>query len=393
MTATENPKSEPPRGRSSSGLRWIGLACLLVLTGLLAAGIYGHLRQKRAQEDFARENAAVHVEIVHVHARDKDSDLILPANVTAVHQTTLNARVNGYIAKWLVDIGDPVKEGQLLAEIAAPELDQQLAQARQQLQEAQASYELARANAKRSSELVVQQAVSIEEDDTDQSAFRAADASVKAGQANVDQFLAMENFKKVTAPFAGKITDRSIDIGSLVTAGSGTAGTPLYTLAATNPLNIFANVPQSLAPSIHTGLKVKLLVEEYPNRDFEATVVRTAEAIDPASRTLNTEMQIENDDGALYAGMYIRVKFNLGRDGAPVVIPATAFVFRQGGSQVAVLTKENRVHWQKIQVGRDFGDEMEVLSGLADNDAVILNPTDDLTEGLAVLPEPPGGAK
>jgi membrane fusion protein (multidrug efflux system) len=165
----------------------------------------------------------------------------------------------------------------------------------------------------------------------------------------VNRLLALEAFKQVTAPFAGRITARQIDVGSLVNVGSGSPGTPLYTVAQTNPLNIFANVPQSDAPSVHEGLKVRLLVEEYPTRNFEATVVRTADALDPASRTLNTEMQIANDDGALFSGMYAQLEFTLRDAGSPIVIPASAFVFGADGSKVATLTKDSRVHGKRLQ--------------------------------------------
>ncbi len=172
---------------------------------------------------------------------------------------------------------------------------------------------------------------------------------MNADKANVARLMALEAFKNVTAPFARRITARLIDIGTLVSAGSGSAGTTLYQIAQTNPLNIFVNVPQSNAPDIHEGLAAKLLVEEYPTRNFEARVIRTAAALDPASRTLNTELQIPNDDGALFAGMYAHVKFTLSDGNGPIIIPANAFVFKTEGPQVATLTKDGRIHWQKIR--------------------------------------------
>ena len=345
---------------------WLLLIAVLVRPVALVFGIAGHIRQMRAQEDFAAKMSEVSVEFVRVHPNDKPVELVLPANIEAVHQTTLFARATGYIARWLVDIGDTVTEGQLLAEIVAPDLDQELAQAQHQLQQAQANYEIARVTAVRWEQLWQKQVVSKEENDTDQAAYHAAEATMNADKANVERLMALEAFKNVTAPFAGRITARLIDIGTLVSAGSGSAGTTLYQIAQTNPLNIFVNVPQSNAPDIHEGLAAKLLVNEYPNRNFEARVTRTAAALDPASRTLNTELQIPNDDGALYAGMYAYVKFTLSDGNGPIIIPANAFVFKTEGSQVATLTKDDRIHWQKIQVGRDFGTEMEVLSGLED---------------------------
>jgi membrane fusion protein, multidrug efflux system len=268
---------------------WPLLIAGLVLAVALLLGITGRIRQMRAQEDFAAKMSEVSVEFVRVHPNSKPVELILPANIEAVHQTTLFARATGYIARWLVDIGDTVTEGQLLAEIAAPDLDQELAQAQHELQQAQANYEIARVTAVRWEQLWQKQVVSKEENDTDQAAYHAAEATMNADKANVERLAALEAFKNVTAPFAGRITARLIDIGTLVSAGSGSAGTTLYQIAQTNPLNIFVDVPQSNAPDIHSGLAAKLLVSEYPKRDFEATVTRTAAALNPASRTLNTE--------------------------------------------------------------------------------------------------------
>jgi membrane fusion protein, multidrug efflux system len=392
IEANEGPISQPDR----SVLRrrvWSLLIAVLVLAAALLFGITGHIRQMRAQEDFAAKMSEISVEFIRVHPSDKPVELILPANIEAVHQTTLFARATGYIANWTADIGDSVKEGQLLAEIAAPDLDQELAQAQHQLQQAQANYEIARVTAVRWEQLWQKQVVSKEENDTDQAAYNAAEATMNADKANVARLMALEAFKNVTAPFDGRVTARLIDIGTLVSAGSGSAGTTLYQIAQTNPLNIFVNVPQSNAPEIHEGLAAKLLVNEYPNRNFEARVTRTAAALDPASRTLNTELQIPNDDGALYSGMYAYVKFTLSDGNGPVILPANAFVFKTEGPQAATLTKDGRIHWQKIQVGRDFGTEMEVLSGLEDGSAVVVNPTDDLTEGLRVLARPAGGAE
>jgi RND family efflux transporter MFP subunit len=392
IEANEGPISQPDR----SVLRrrvWSLLIAALVLAAALLFGITGHIRQMRAQEDFAAKMSEISVEFIRVHPSDKPVELILPANIEAVHQTTLFARATGYIANWTADIGDSVKEGQLLAEIAAPDLDQELAQAQHQLQQAQANYEIARVTAVRWEQLWQKQVVSKEENDTDQAAYNAAEATMNADKANVARLMALEAFKNVTAPFDGRVTARLIDIGTLVSAGSGSAGTTLYQIAQTNPLNIFVNVPQSNAPEIHEGLAAKLLVNEYPNRNFEARVTRTAAALDPASRTLNTELQIPNDDGALYSGMYAYVKFTLSDGNGPVILPANAFVFKTEGPQAATLTKDGRIHWQKIQVGRDFGTEMEVLSGLENGSAVVVNPTDDLTEGLRVLARPAGGAE
>ena len=388
--AAQHQRLHPPVRRIAV---WGPLIGVLILALALIYGIWRHVQLQKEEEEFAKRTSVVAVEYVEVHRNTKAQELILPGNISAVHQATLYARATGYISRWFVDIGDNVKEGQLLAEIAAPDLDQELAQAQEQLRQSKATYEIAKVTAERWQQLLDKKVVSKQENDQTQANYRAADSTMQANQANVDRLVALEDFEKVVAPFTGRITSRLIDIGTLVSAGSGTAGTPLYTIAQTNPLDIYVNVPQSNVPYIHVGLGVELLVTEYPNRHFKGNVIRTAGALDPASRTLNTEIEIPNDDGALYAGMYAQVKFTLNEDHSPIIIPANAFVFKVGGSQVATLTPDHKIHWQKIEIGRDFGSEMEVLSGLEEGAMVVVNPTDDLTEGLAVQARPANQGK
>jgi RND family efflux transporter MFP subunit len=382
----------PPTQRLRPPVRriaiWAPLLAVLVLAIALVAGIWRHVQLRREQEEFKKKTSQVAVKYVTVHPGKATRDLILPGNITAVSQATLYARATGYVARWLVDIGDVVKEGQLLAELATPDLDQQLAQARQDLNQAQANYEIARVTAERWMQLVQKKVVAKQESDEKQSTYQAATAALNSAKANVERLAALQEFKNVTAPFQGRITSRVIDVGSLVSAGSGAAGTVLFTLAKTNPLDIFVNVPQTNVPAIRDGISVRLLVPEYPNRDFEAKVARTAGALDPQTRTLLTEVEIPNEDGALYAGMYAEVKFALEDQNRPIVIPANAFVFKTEGSQVVTLTKDNKIHWQQIQIGRDFGTEMEAASGLENNTNVVVNPTDDLVEGLQVEAAP-----
>ena len=383
--AAKAPPLRPPVSRIAI---WAPLVAVLLLGLGLVYGIWHHIQQKREQEEFAKQTSGTSVEYKEARRESKARDLILPGNITAVQETTIYARANGYVARWLVDIGDEVKEGQLLAELATPEVDQQLAQAKDQLNTAQANFELARVTAQRWAELYAKKVVSHQEFDQYQSNYQASAATMSAAQANVRVLTETQGFKQVTAPFAGRITARKVDVGSLVSAGSGTAGTALYTLAMTDPLDIYVSVPQTNVPSIHDGLDVDLLVPEYPSRKFTAKVVRTAGALDPTSRTMLTEVEIPNKDGALYAGMYAQVKFSLPNPDGPLVIPANAFAFRVEGAQVATLTNDNKIHWQSLKMGRDFGTEMEVASGLEAGAKVVLNPTDDLKEGLQVQAKP-----
>jgi membrane fusion protein, multidrug efflux system len=279
-----------------------------------------------------------------------------------------------------VDIGDHVDKGQLLAEIETPEIDKQFEQARAQVEQAQSNERIAKLTAERWQYLVQRNVVAKEENDVNQATYQTSAATLAAAQANLERLEQLEGFKKITA--------RNIDIGTLVSSGSGTSGTLLFNLAQTDPLRIFVYLPQTNVPSIRTGITAQLLVPEYPTRDFEGRVVRTAGALDPASRTLLTELEIPNHDGTLFPGMYAQVKFTLQEANAPIIIPENAFIFRSEGTQVAIADEHNRIHWQTIRVGRDFGTQMEVLSGLEPNTLVVTNPTDDLREGLEVVVKP-----
>ncbi|HEY3898137.1 MAG TPA: efflux RND transporter periplasmic adaptor subunit [Chthoniobacter sp.] len=380
----------PPTRRRAPERRiaiWGPLLVVLALALMLIAGIWRHISQESAQKQFSQQMSKTSVDVVSVKADSKPHKLWLPGNIVANLETTIFARANGYVAKWLVDIGDRVKTGQVLAELETPELDQELQSARGNLQQSQANYDLAKVTAERWQQLAQKLVVSKEDNDTRQSNFHAAEATLSANKATVGQFEALQAFKHVTAPFDGIITSRKIDVGSLVSQGSGTAGTALFSLAQTDPVRIFVDVPQSDAPLVTVGMEAKLFVRERPNRNFTGKVFRTAGAIDPTSRTMLTEVDVPNHDGALFTGMYAQVKFTLTNPNGPITIPANAFVFRAEGPLVAVVTNENKIHWQPIKVGRDFGTYMEVLRGLDENARVVVNPTDDLTEGLKVEPK------
>jgi len=374
----ERPKAADRK--SARGL-WIVGICLVVLIGI---GVWRHISNGRAEQQFAQENAQTVVNVQTVHRNTKPIDLVIPGSVQAFQATTLYARSNGYLGKWLVDIGDDVKQGQTLAVIETPDLDQQLRQAQGNLNQAKANAQIAHDTAVRWQQLYAQKVVSAQDNDQQQSNYRAANAAQSAAQASVNQLQQLVAFNQIIAPFSGRITNRYLDVGALVTQGSGAAGTAIYDLAQTDPLRIYVYVPQSEAPMIHVGSTAKLLVRERPGTQFTATVTRTAGAIDPTSRTLLTELQIPNKDGALYAGMYADVQFGLSDEAnSPIIASANAFMFRVAGPQVVVV-RDGKTYWQNIQVGRDYGTEIEVLSGLKDGDQVVLNPTDDLQDGMQV---------
>ena len=355
-----------------------------------------HVAGTRAQDEFAQGTSQTIVNVETARRNAKATDLVLPGSIQANQATTLYARTNGFLGKWYVDIGDNVKQGQLLAEIETPDVEQQLRQAQGNLSQAKSNFEIARVTAVRWQELYERKVVSAQDNDTQQSSYQSAAAAQAAAQANLNLLEQQLSFNRIVAPFDGRITFRYLDVGALVSAGSGSAGTRIYDLAQVDPLLIYVYVPQTNAPLLHEGVPAKLMVREFPGRDFQATVTRTAGAIDPVSRTLLTELQIPNKDGTLYAGMYGELRFSLKQNGAgPVIIPGNAYIFRTAGPQVVVVGADNKVHWRTIQVGRDYGTQMEVLTGLKDGEKVVANPTDDLQEGMEAKTRemPADGAK
>ena len=353
---------------------WGPIAAVTFVAILVILGAWHRLSQRREEKDFVQRTTQLQVSVATAQRDAKPKELVLPGTFDAFNQTTIFPRSNGYVKSWKVDIGDNVKAGQLLAEIEEPEVDQQLAQAR-------AQQEIAKVTADRWRDLLDRKVVSKQEYDQNEKAYEAANA-------NLQQLEKIQGFQQVVAPFTGKITARNIDVGTLVTAGTGNSGTPLFNMVQSDPLRVYVFVPQTNAASMREGLKAKILVQERPGQDFEGTVTRTAGALDPTSRTMQVEVQVPNHDGNLYAGMYGQVKFLLPDDNAPIVVPADAFVFRAQGPQVVTVTNDNRIHWQKISVGRDFGTQLEVLDGLAENTKVVINPNDDLVEGIQVQVKP-----
>jgi RND family efflux transporter MFP subunit len=364
------PRDVPIHPPVRSVAVWGPIAAAGVLVLFVVIGVGRHMRAHNEQERFAQQINRLTVDVVNAERDEKPKDLVLPGTFQAIKQTTIYPRSNGYVESWKADIGDNVQAGQLLAEIATPEVDQQLAQAR-------AQEEIAKVTADRWRDLVQKSVVSKQEYDQNQKAYEAA-------KANLQQLEKIQGFQQILAPFAGKISARNIDVGTLVTAGTGNSGTPLFNLVQSDVLRVYVFAPQENAPSIHEGLGAKILLEEYPGQEFDGKVTRTAGALDPQSRTMQVEVQVPNHDGKLYAGMYGEVKFLLVDQNAPIVVPANAFLFRKEGPQVATIENKDRIHWQNIRVGRDFGDRIEVIDGLKENSKVVMNPTDDLREGIQV---------
>jgi RND family efflux transporter MFP subunit len=305
----------------------------------------------------------------------------LPAEIAAYVEAPIYARASGYLKRWLVDIGDHVEPGQLLAEIETPELDQQLAQSKAELAEDNAALDLAGITASRWTDLLKTASVSEQETAEKLADLKLKSAVVEAARANVERLEDLKGFARVTAPFAGTITERNTDVGQLITAGNSRE---LFRLAQTSPLRVYVRVPQSMSQAVKTGQKADLSLNELPGRKFEAKVVNTAGAMEPNSRTLLTELEVDNSRGEILAGSYAQVRFT-DTVGAPALtLPANTLLFGSKGMQVGIVGDDGKVKMRTITLGRDFGQSVEVVEGVTANDRVILNPADSLTDGVAV---------
>ncbi|MDB5289692.1 MAG: Efflux transporter periplasmic adaptor subunit [Phycisphaerales bacterium] len=378
---------------------------LLAAAVLVSVFVLGqHSRGKAASElaDAVHHSAEqpISVDVVRVERAGAETALTLPGEATSFYETVLYARTSGYLRKWLVDIGDTVKEGQVLATIETPELDEQLNEAkakavalRAEAHVAETSSEFARISSARLQAAATDDEGAVSKQERDQkkseldaslAKLEAAKAQVSLGDAEVKRLETLESFKNVAAPFDGIITARSTDLGALVTAGSTTNTTPLFTLSKTDQIRVFVDVPQKAVPDVHVGMSASISVRELPGRVFTGQVTRTTGAINSASRKLKVEVLVPNPDLALLPGMYLQVSFQTSRKNPPLRIPASALAFGPHGPQVAVVGADGRVSFHDITIGRDLGDSVEIGSGLSGGEAVALNIGNQVVEGERV---------
>jgi len=383
------PRFDPPGAEKAAPrpkLRLLaGLVAAVIIVALLA-GLLPRLFQRAALRAETRELAIPTVSVVSPAPGKAAAGLSLPAEIKAFTEAPVHARANGYLKRRLVDIGAAVEAGQLLAEIDTPELDQELARTRAELAQADAALGLARITAARWAELLKTASVSEQEAAEKQADLALKSATVEAGRANVRRLEELQSFARVTAPFAGVITARNIDLGDLISANSGRE---LFRLAQTSTLRVFVRVPQTAARSIAIGLTAELTLPELPGRVFAAKVARTAGAMEPGSRTLLTELEVDNAQGEILAGSYAQVRFRELKQEAALTLPANTLIFRAEGPQVGVVKGDGRVELRRVEVGRDFGPTIEIIEGISLGDQVILNPADSLVSGVTVrLAEP-----
>ena len=361
----------------------IGAALLVLIT----AGAVTFLNRKTEADALAKETEAVSVPTVAVvqpEAEPGNDELVLPGNLQAFEESPIFARTNGYLLRWYKDMGSKIQKGELLAAIDTPEVDQELSQARASREQIKAALELAKISADRWANLRKSDSVSQQEADQQASGYQQAQANLAAADANVRRLEQLESFKNVYAPFSGVLTRRNVDPGALINSGAGVAGKELFDIARVDPLRVYVSVPQAYAPNIKAGMKANVTLQEFPGQKFMGTVARTADAIDPATRTLLTEVGVPNKDGKLLPGSFGQVHFATGTSIPRITIPVNAMLFRAEGPRAAVVDKDGKVHLRPISIGRDFGATLEILGGLDVSDQIIINPSDSLEEGQKV---------
>lgn len=361
-------------------LKIIGIVVLIVAVLLVIWGILSRRHSEHKLADWTQDQSTQTVSVVQPKSEPASNALVLPGNVQALNSAPIYARTNGYVSKWYVDIGAHVADGQVLATIDAPEVEQQLVAARADLETARANQNLSQTTATRWSTLLQKDAVSKQESDEKQGDLAAKKALTNAAAANVGRLNALTGFTRIEAPFAGTITSRSTQIGQLVTAGSA-ADQPLFTVSDVSRMRIYVRVPQAYSAEVHPGLHVALTLPEYPGRSFDAVLTRTAGAVDQQSGSVLVELQAPNPDGALKPGAYAQAKFPITGTSGSVVIPSSAVLYRSDGTLVAVAGPGNKVQLHPIKIGRDSGDTLEVLAGLSQNDRVIDSPPDAIANG------------
>lgn len=363
------------------------LSLFFVVLLLVVVGGFTLIQRRSQYQALAKETEALAiptVAVIHPLAEAAQEDLVLPGTTQAYVESPIYARTSGYLKKWYHDIGTRVRQGELLADIDTPEVDQQLAQARADLNTAKANANLSQITASRYDELIKTDGVSKQEVDNANGDLEAKKAIVQSSEANVRRLEELESFKHIYAPFSGVITRRNTDIGNLINAGNGGSSAQLFALAQTDPIRVYVNVPEAYSPAIRAGLPAFLELTQYPGQKFEGKVVRNSESIDLNSRTLLTEVNVPNKTGALLPGGYAQVHLKANVDAARLQVPVNALLFRSEGLRAVVVDENHKTHLRALVIGRDYGTSLEVLQGLQASDWIVINPADSLQDDIEV---------
>ncbi|MGH9495107.1 MAG: efflux RND transporter periplasmic adaptor subunit [Candidatus Sulfotelmatobacter sp.] len=389
----QRPPDMPPASPRTA-LMIVGvLIAILLIAG--AVTLMDHASHERALASETERETIPTVAVVHPLAERPDEELVLPGTLQAYAESPIYARTSGYLVRWYKDIGSRVKEGELLATIDTPEVDQELNQSKAARQQIVAQMDLAKISADRWENLRKTDSVSAQEADTQLSGYKQAQANLAASDANVKRLEQLEGFKRVYAPFSGVLTKRNVDPGALINAGAGAAGRELFDIARVDPLRVYASVPQAYMPYIKVGSNTTVTLQEFPGKKFLGKIARTAESIDPNTRTLLTEVDVPNKDQRLLPGSFGEVHFAIGSNVDKVTIPVNAMLFRSQGAQVAVIGPDNKVELKPINIGKDYGASLEILGGVSVQDQIVINPPDSLEDGqqvnVAAAPSPGQG--
>jgi RND family efflux transporter MFP subunit len=382
-----NPRSTAPVAKTpakTGRFRFLKVLVVVVVIAAAALAVVGIMSRSAATKQLQAQSDATALTIVTVVTPERAPakvPLQLPGETRAFTQAPIFAQTSGYMKKWYFDIGSKVKNGEVLAELDTPEVDQQLNQSRANLKQAQAALDLSRATYDRNKELFQRHVIAQQDIDNATGDFQVKLATVTADEADVKRLEALENFKLIRAPFDGIVTSRNTDVGALINSGSGSA---LFTMVQISPLRIYVTVPESLSHAVHEGTQADLSFNEFPNRHFPATVVRTAGAIEPTTRTLLTELQVPNESDELFPGAYAQVRLQTESTDRALLVPANVLLFREEGPSVGIVKSDGKVEIRPIKIGRDLGSKLEVVDGLAENDRVVVNPSDSLANGMVV---------
>lgn len=377
------PSEETVRRR----LRIATMSIAIVIVALTARTVVEGIERTHALADASAGNQREYVYVVKPAPPRHGDALVLPGTLRGAVESPIYARANGYVKRWYADIGTRVREGQLLAELDTPEIDQELAQALAQRRQANVTLALAKTSLTRWRALRAHDAVSQQELDERSGAYDEAAASFAAADANVKRLGELESFKRIVAPFAGVVTRRNVDVGDLVDAGNGGTRRALFALAQTDPLRVYIDVPQAYAQGVAPGAHVVVTQAELAQRSFAGTVTHTAQAIDVTTRSMQVEVTLSNRDGALMPGAYVQVAF-ADTPHARLQVPGNALLFRAEGPRAAVVGSDGRVHLQPVVIARDLGQSLEIESGLTPKDQIIVNPGDSLADGDKVIAAP-----
>ena len=375
--------SRSQKGIGKAG-RIAGVALMLLLVTAAAIGFAIRLGERRALGKETESLAVPNVIVIQPKVAPPQEEIVLPSSLEAFTESPIYARTNGYLAHWYKDIGSKVQKGTLLADIETPEIDQELMQARAARDQAEAQLRLAKTSADRWETLRKMDAVAQQETDERSSGYTQGQAALASATANVRRLEQLESFKHVYAPFAGTITKRNTDIGALINAGNSGMNQELFVVALVNPIRVYVDVPEIYAPSVRRGVNASIELPSLPGQRFTGSVARTADAIDPGTRTLRTEIDVPNSDGKLLPGSYAQVHFGVHVATTRLSVPVNALLFRSEGPRAAVVGSDGKVHLKPVVIGRDYGTDVEILGGLETSESIVLNPSDSLEEGQPV---------